>query len=185
MCYFDVIELSDVISSIGPKISDADTYNTETKTFKNLCWILYLPVNCLVCSKDDGLEFPTVERVTCSGWTKDDVYIGVTRVVDCVIGTGVEGSDSRDNVVVIAGPACVVAVVWESVVDSDVNVVITGLVVVVAVVCDWVVDVGVVIACVVVVTTDLGPAVQLQYKLMAKSGHLPLGFKTTHWTPLL
>ena len=26
MCYFDVILLSDVISSIGPKISDADTY---------------------------------------------------------------------------------------------------------------------------------------------------------------
>jgi len=25
MCYFDVILLSDVISSIGPKISDADT----------------------------------------------------------------------------------------------------------------------------------------------------------------
>ena len=27
MCYFDVILLSDVISSIGPKISDADTYS--------------------------------------------------------------------------------------------------------------------------------------------------------------
>jgi len=26
MCYFDVILLSDVILSIGPKISDADTY---------------------------------------------------------------------------------------------------------------------------------------------------------------
>ena len=26
MCYFDVILLSDVVSSIGPKISDADTY---------------------------------------------------------------------------------------------------------------------------------------------------------------
>jgi len=26
MCYFDVILLIDVISSIGPKISDADTY---------------------------------------------------------------------------------------------------------------------------------------------------------------
>jgi len=26
MCYFDVILLSDVISSIGPKISNADTY---------------------------------------------------------------------------------------------------------------------------------------------------------------
>jgi len=26
MCYFDVILLSDVISSIGPKLSDADTY---------------------------------------------------------------------------------------------------------------------------------------------------------------
>jgi hypothetical protein len=26
MCYFDVILLSDVISSIGPKISDTDTY---------------------------------------------------------------------------------------------------------------------------------------------------------------
>jgi len=26
MCYFDVNLLSDVISSIGPKISDADTY---------------------------------------------------------------------------------------------------------------------------------------------------------------
>jgi len=26
MCYFDVILLSDVMSSIGPKISDADTY---------------------------------------------------------------------------------------------------------------------------------------------------------------
>ena len=26
MCYFDVILLSDVISSIGPKISDADTF---------------------------------------------------------------------------------------------------------------------------------------------------------------
>jgi len=26
MCYFDVILLSDVISSIRPKISDADTY---------------------------------------------------------------------------------------------------------------------------------------------------------------
>jgi len=26
MCYFDVVLLSDVISSIGPKVSDADTY---------------------------------------------------------------------------------------------------------------------------------------------------------------
>jgi len=26
MCYFDVILLSDVISSIGPKLSDADTF---------------------------------------------------------------------------------------------------------------------------------------------------------------
>jgi len=26
MCYFHVLLLSDVISSIGPKISDADTY---------------------------------------------------------------------------------------------------------------------------------------------------------------
>ena len=26
MCYFDFILLSDVISSIGPKISDADTF---------------------------------------------------------------------------------------------------------------------------------------------------------------
>jgi len=29
MCYFDVILLSDVISSIGPKISDADTYSND------------------------------------------------------------------------------------------------------------------------------------------------------------
>ena len=29
MCCFDVILLSDVISSIGPKISDADTFNQE------------------------------------------------------------------------------------------------------------------------------------------------------------
>ena len=28
MCYFDVILLTDVISSIGPKILDADTYYT-------------------------------------------------------------------------------------------------------------------------------------------------------------
>ena len=28
MCYFDVILLSDVISSIGPKLSDADTYHS-------------------------------------------------------------------------------------------------------------------------------------------------------------
>ena len=27
MCYFDVILLNDVISSIGPKFSDTDTYN--------------------------------------------------------------------------------------------------------------------------------------------------------------
>jgi len=26
MCFFDVILLSDIISPIGPKISDADTY---------------------------------------------------------------------------------------------------------------------------------------------------------------
>jgi len=29
MCYFDVILLSDVISSIGPKISDADIMITD------------------------------------------------------------------------------------------------------------------------------------------------------------
>ena len=33
MCYIDVILLSDVISSIGPKISDADTYYNLRQTF--------------------------------------------------------------------------------------------------------------------------------------------------------
>jgi len=33
MCYFDVILLSDVISSIGPKISDADTNDSKRVHF--------------------------------------------------------------------------------------------------------------------------------------------------------
>jgi len=40
MCYFDVILLSDVISSIGPKISDTDTYMSKSDILGpngNLC----------------------------------------------------------------------------------------------------------------------------------------------------
>jgi len=36
MCYFDVILLSDVISSIGPKFKDADTYYHVSFTRKLL-----------------------------------------------------------------------------------------------------------------------------------------------------
>jgi len=35
MRYFDVIILSDVISSIGPKISDCDTYNEHIYPISN------------------------------------------------------------------------------------------------------------------------------------------------------
>jgi len=44
MCYFDVILLSDVISSIGPKISDADTYVLQFA--EDLLWCIFMSLFC-------------------------------------------------------------------------------------------------------------------------------------------
>ena len=46
MFYFDVILLSDVISSIGPKISDADT-NVQDKDKKVVLVIVKIYALCL------------------------------------------------------------------------------------------------------------------------------------------
>ena len=62
MCYFNVILLSNVISSIGPKISDADTY---FHVYAKEVWTKYRKEYYLYCQQKTHV-LPSTNLFWCS-----------------------------------------------------------------------------------------------------------------------